>query len=544
MSVGAMSAEDDERFLRNCLIMTSDINQIADLRSPRCVALGRTGVGKSALLWTLENQAENVRRIDPESLSLNYISNSTILNFFEDLEVDLDLFYQLLWRHVLAVELISLKKNIHQGRQTSILDRLLDKFKPNPKKEKALKYLFNFGDKFWEDTEKRVREVVHHIEKSLEGETGFSVAAFKARLAADLKTNNKDALTETTEIINRAQTVVNSLQLQELNTVMDFLAEDVFADDQQKFYIIIDDLDTGWVHDRLRFKLVRALIETIKKFRKVRNLKIVIGLRADLLETVLANTASKGFQTEKYEDLFLRMRWNREDLLSLADSRISEIFKDQYQNRQVGFYEVFSSTVSKQDSFDYILARTLHRPRDVIAYLNECLSLAKGQSVITQKLVRDAEASYSRKRVRSIADEWREAFGSLETVLESLKDLEVRFRVSDVSDRFLENLCLTLLAGDGQVSDGVFVTECNLVASGNDYTALRRKFLDVLYIVGAIGVKLRSGNPYLWSYMNEPVLNFSAINDDTSFALHPMLFRDLNKKADVSTLVNPPSPMA
>jgi hypothetical protein len=544
MSVGAMSAEDDEAFLRDCLVETSDISQISDAKTSKCVALGRTGVGKSALLWKLENSERNVRRINPESLSLNYISNSDILRFFENLEIDLDLFYQILWRHVLAVELLQMKKNIVTAKKNfNILDRLLDMFSPNQKKQQALEYLFTFGSKFWEDTEARVREVVHSIEQSFESEMGTSVSAFKAKLAAELNEGQTESVTQTTEIIHRAQKVVNGLQLQELNTVMDFLADDVFSDFDERFYLIIDDLDTGWVHDRLRFKLVRALIETIKKFRKVRNLKIVIGLRADLLETVLSNTQSKGFQTEKYEDLFLRMHWSRDELLQMANKRINNLFKDKYATRELVFYDVFTPTIAKQDTFDYILDRTLHRPRDVIAFINECLVFAKGQSRITQQMVRDAEGAYSRKRLRSVADEWREAFGDLENAIGVLRDLDVRFRASDLKDSVLEGLCLKILAGDDPQTGGVFARECGIVSAGQGtYYDLRRKTLETLYIIGMVGVKFRSGAPFQWSYINEPALSFANLEDEVVFAIHPMLYRELNKKADVTTIVRPASP--
>ena len=105
---------------------------------------------------------------------------------------------------------------------------------------------------------------------------GISVAAFKAKLAADVKDHNIESIEQTTDIINRAQKVVNGVQIQELNAVMDILADDIFDDTQQDYYIIIDDLDTGWVHDSLRFKLVRALMETVKKFRRIPNLKIIL----------------------------------------------------------------------------------------------------------------------------------------------------------------------------------------------------------------------------------------------------------------------------
>lgn len=112
LNVGAMSAEDDDIYLSHCLVTTAAMDQIKDMGSPKCIALGRTGSGKSAIMIFLEKTEDNVIRINPESLSMNYISNSDILGFFENLNIKLDVFYQLIWRHVLAVELLKVKKKL------------------------------------------------------------------------------------------------------------------------------------------------------------------------------------------------------------------------------------------------------------------------------------------------------------------------------------------------------------------------------------------------------------------------------------------------
>ena len=44
--------------------------------------------------------------INPETLAFNYLTNSTILQFFLEAGVKLDLFFKLLWRHVFTVELL------------------------------------------------------------------------------------------------------------------------------------------------------------------------------------------------------------------------------------------------------------------------------------------------------------------------------------------------------------------------------------------------------------------------------------------------------
>lgn len=538
MSVGAMAAEDDVRFLTDCFVETGQASMLSDIRSPRCIALGRTGSGKSALLIHIEQTAENFAVVDPEDLSLRYISNSDILRFFEDIDVNLDVFYQLLWRHVLVVELLKLKKEFHDSesakRWFASIYNSLDK---NPKRQAALEYLTEFNGSFWLDTEKRIRQVVDRIQESLQSSLGMDAETLKAKVAANLASESKTEREETAEIITRAQKVVSEVQIQELNELMRFLADDIFKDKMNTYYLLIDDLDRGWVHDSLRFKLIRALIETVRKFRRVTNVKIVISLRADLLHLVMNMTEGKGFQSEKFDDLMLRIKWTRSDLKNMIEKRLNEVFKDQYTGRELEFEDIFRSGASDNDPLSYMLDRSLYRPRDLLAFVNQCFDEANdGSSSISTRVLRKAETEYSNRRLIAIADEWREAYGDLEFVIESLADLGPRFVLSDLTDEFFENFCLEVLAGDQHYS-GRFALICNGVTQSKSpsYHHIRKTYVETLYIVGAIGVKRGSGSKFEWSFKNEPVLNPSILEPDTKFGVHPMLHRRLNLKADGSS---------
>ena len=104
--IGA-AAEDDIDYLAECFVDTGDLEVIKDLNDIRQIIVGRTGSGKSALITMLEKELnEHIIRIYPENLALTYVSNSTIVKYFEDIGVNLDPFYNLLWRHVLTVELL------------------------------------------------------------------------------------------------------------------------------------------------------------------------------------------------------------------------------------------------------------------------------------------------------------------------------------------------------------------------------------------------------------------------------------------------------
>lgn len=73
-----------------------DLDVLRDVTNPRRIVLGRTGSGKTALLMQFKSEEQDrVIAIKPESLALNYISNSNILNFVLDLGVSLDIFFRL-----------------------------------------------------------------------------------------------------------------------------------------------------------------------------------------------------------------------------------------------------------------------------------------------------------------------------------------------------------------------------------------------------------------------------------------------------------------
>jgi Cdc6-like AAA superfamily ATPase len=104
-SIGVNDALDDSEFLHNCFIDLGDIKTIEDFSDPRCLIIGRTGVGKTALLSELrERKGARVIVVDAESLAMNYISNSSIVNGLMELGIDLNTFFKYLWRHVIYVE--------------------------------------------------------------------------------------------------------------------------------------------------------------------------------------------------------------------------------------------------------------------------------------------------------------------------------------------------------------------------------------------------------------------------------------------------------
>jgi hypothetical protein len=103
MTIGASAAEMDDEFLLPCFVSCPAVTQCPDASSSGTVIDGRTGSGKTAILKYIVSTTERPSEIDPFDMSLGYASNSDVLSFLHAIGGDLDLMFQILWRHVLCI---------------------------------------------------------------------------------------------------------------------------------------------------------------------------------------------------------------------------------------------------------------------------------------------------------------------------------------------------------------------------------------------------------------------------------------------------------
>ena len=336
-TIGSASAEDDSEFLEECFVETDDFEALKNRSNIRQIILGRTGSGKSALFERFKLQdPERVISIEPHHLALTYVSNSNEIRFFSDLGVNMDPFYKLLWRHVLTVEILRkhFESTMSRG-QTRIWEVLADTFRMNSRRDvrakKCIEYLKKWGDKFWLETEYRVQEITQRFESNLRSRSGIDVKNPLLTLSIAGEAGGRISEERKVDVINRAQKVVSEAQIQDLNTVVDVL-EGVLTDRQRYYYVMIDRLDEDWVEDKLRYRLIMALIDAAKEISRVTNIKVVIAIRRDLIERVfrLVRETGAGFQEEKYQSLYLPLRWQRKKIIEILDKRIAKLVERRY----------------------------------------------------------------------------------------------------------------------------------------------------------------------------------------------------------------------
>lgn len=394
------------------------------------------------------------------------------------------------------------------------------------KHAEVLGYLETWGKSFWEDTDYRIHELTSKLEAELRDSIGAKLPGLSGQISGALRLTKE----EKAEIANRAQTVINNVQIRQLSQILDWL-EAVLDDPQKRYYVVIDRLDENWIEDKLRYRLIRALIETARDFRKVHNAKIIIALRLDLLERVFRLTRDTGFQEEKYESLYLPISWSRERLTEVLDARIDFLVKQRYTKHQVRHQDIFPKAVfGKQPTIKYILDRTLLRPRDVLQFVNYCIDQAVDHPAITQAMIKEAEGIYSRSRLRSLADEWNTDYPNLLQFVDILKNRPSGFAVSDISENECAALCLELVVQGFETSDILSESANQVVDCVVTSSVFRALLVAILYRVGLIGLKLESYEPVVWTMDGRRSISQAEVEPKTRISIHQCFWRTLGIK--------------
>lgn len=523
-TIGVAEAESDHAFLQDCFVDSGIVDLLLDCDDHRRVILGRTGAGKTALLNKLAERASTAIMVQPESLALAYISNSTILRFVHDLGVDLDVFFKLLWRHVFTVEII--KAHFHldsAGENASVLEWIRNQFSEKKRQhEKALSYLEKWGSKFWEQTDYRIEELTTNLVNDLKASIGASLNIANFEISGDHKLSQE----QKAKVVERATFVVNQVQIQELSYVLDLL-DSILEDPQRRYYIVIDRLDEKWVDEGLRYRLIRALIETVRDFRRVRNAKIVISLRYDLIDRVIRMSRDAGFQEEKYEALYFDLSWTREELIELLDRRIDRLVRQRYTKQKVTHQDLLPDLIDRVPSIDYILARTLMRPRDVVMFFNACIRQASNNAEITPQMLKQAEGEYSRLRLRSLADEWNSDFPYLLLCSELLKNRPARFPLADISDEECVDVAIKLIGEHTKRDSELFRLLKEFEDDPSKTDSVRQFLASMFYQVGLVGLKLEVYDSFVWSTGGRRSISAAEIRPGVHLSVHPCFWRCL-----------------
>ena len=528
LSIGAADAIQDKMYLESCFLDNGSAGILTDMDDPKCIALGRTGAGKTALLEIIDSGHERTIKLDPSALAISYLTNNEIIKFFSDAGVKMDLFYRLLWRHVLVIEIIkSHFKIINEQTRESFFKRMWDNVTIGRSKKEALDYVLQWGRSFWESTDYRVKEVTQNFENDLKSAFDLSLKEKNtdSNISISHSRGKKLSTEEKAEVVRIGQEVVNAVQIQRMSEVINLLDTDILTDPQKRYYITIDKLDEDWIEDSLRYQMLQALLETIKDMNiKIRNIKVIAAIRDDLVARTFRMTRNPGYQSDKYKSMYLSVTWNADELESLINMRLSAMIERQFTSKPVTLREILPERTEKVDYVEYFLNRTLMRPRDAIMLLNECIKQSEGKKRMTKETLSAAEAIYSNNRLDALSDEWAADYPYLREYALLLTQMPKNFKVFEKKSK-IEERCVDYFASKGNGEADLLHALAFKKYDSNEYN-LTFDLVAVLFKAGVIGLKKFKGQHVRWSFQGEEFLE-SEIGEETYIEIHPAFYKVL-----------------
>ena len=309
----------------------------------------------------------------------------------------------------------------------------------------------------------------------------------------------------------------NLYKLEEIHRLLPQLTEVLT---RQRVAVLVDELDRGWDSSEDARAFVSGLFQACVSMNAVHpNLRVYVSLRQELYEDIPALYED----AQKYRDLLETISWTEDSLLKLIAKRIRHCATESGHNPQAVaqasdltcWNAVFATPASHpaNNSFRYMIDRTLTRPREIIQFCAQTLETARERAATLPLPYAAAgwtERSYSAERAQDIAAEYRFQYGGLLGVFDAF-----RRQPETLSRGDLEFLCLQLATGDIPTEG----TEAWL--TDRDPASLIEILWHVGFLTAQPAGQARSranGGHFLGAYQVQH-LNLAAVEN---FRVHPM----------------------
>lgn len=403
INFGKVSAERDELltqyFYDNGVLKSIIASPLSFL------ILGRKGAGKTAVFkYITENPSKYLTSKDI-LVSLSFDDyNWNIHSLLTNAEKAESLSYRQSWKFVILVETIKNIRKWHIENKKTVPSKI----------ENANKLLEKIFDT-------PVPSIYQIIGKKLLALSGLKLPSF----GFDLEEGTFDSIEInageiTFEDIKTNKTLQQHLSenIQNIIQILEKAIQSIDKDDLTVF-ICFDRVDEAWddVSYESSKKVIAGLISACDAFTiNYKNLiRPIIFLREDIFEVLSINDSNK-----LREDCGRLLHWSKATIQKMVLARVNYFA---HYNQLEGFNDledIFEKREMRQRAkpLNYILKRTMMRPRDVIAFLNQILDAMKDKKedpfseseynfeVIDSDCIYVAEPGYSEYLKKEILDEW------------------------------------------------------------------------------------------------------------------------------------------
>ena len=306
-------------------------------------------------------------------------------------------------------------------------------------------------------------------------------------------------------------------RLYDLEEIAALIPEIDAACGSRKIVVLVDELDKGWDASEDAVAFVAGLFQAAVSINScMSNVRILVSLRKELYDNIPALYDD----AQKVRDIIQTVEWDETRLLELIAKRISRRFPElDLWSHEKRWNAVFSDVLQYRQtkSFNYIVDRTLYRPREIIQFCNDVADHARQHDPPVEvpfdyKQIGEAEYAYSEARLKDICAEYRFQYPGLQSVTETFRGRSYNLDTSDLVEHLLRVILREIPIEQTAVAWCDSLDPHDLIAILWAVGFLRAQ------AVGGLKARRRSGSSYLGSHQ------ISALNLRTvpRFHIHPM----------------------
>jgi len=390
LDLGASSAENEIRFLEKYYLKTDQY--FKSLRGEAHLVVGRKGSGKSAIFLQIRDKERSkndtiVLDLKPDGYKLIKFKEE-ILSFLE--EGTFQHTIMAFWEYVLYLEIC--RKILSQDKENYLRDH----------------NLFNLY--------KKIHDLYNVDDYSLEGDFSERLTLLINNITTKYKEKN---LSKSLVRLSTPQ-ITEILYCHDLKEIKKNVTS--YMKHKNMLWLLFDNIDKGWPTSGLEHQdliIIRALIDATRRIERVFSkedidVKTIVFLRNDVYELLVSETSDRGKEGSVLLD------WTDKDLLGeLLRLRIISNIEEKNSSLQELWLKICISHFNGEDTLQYLLERSLMRPRFLINLINHCKSFAinLNHAKIQEEDIEKGLQAYSTDLLSDICYELKDIDPSLNDVL-------------------------------------------------------------------------------------------------------------------------------
>jgi hypothetical protein len=375
IDLGDVAAENESRSLASYFVPTAEFYEAK--RGHARLIVGRKGAGKTAIFHVVlstygGSRSHLVHALKPEGHQFIKFRESVLKELSEGVQRHVITAF---WNYVLLMELAY----------------------------QILKYESGMSYRDVRRSEE-VREAYERIRAAYGPEDLTEQGDFSERLMR-LVDEIAARRARTQEIQTTAQ-ITNLVHTHDIRKLNDALG-DYLSIGRREVWMLFDNVDKAWpVHGAKPedILILKSLLEATRKLqrefeqRRV-DFHAIVFVRNDIYQHLLLDPADRGKETA------VALEWNDAEVFKeLVRRRIVQSTGSDLPFEQL-WHIFFVSHVNGEPSFDYIVKRTLMRPREVLAFTRECIAVGinRNHDRVREEDILFAEKGYSEGTLVDIA---------------------------------------------------------------------------------------------------------------------------------------------